>query len=41
MLFILMCSFVGESMHDDSNIVFAYYKEGVTDPTFLYFGVGL
>ncbi|XP_071692994.1 translationally-controlled tumor protein homolog [Rutidosis leptorrhynchoides] len=33
--------FVGESMHDDSTIVFAYYKEGATDPTFLYFGVGL
>nr|GFA38936.1 translationally-controlled tumor protein homolog [Tanacetum cinerariifolium] len=33
--------FVGESMHDDSSIVFAYYKEGATDPTFLYFGVGL
>ncbi|GJZ30201.1 ribonuclease H-like domain-containing protein [Tanacetum coccineum] len=33
--------FVGESMHDDSSIVFAYYKEGAADPTFLYFGVGL
>nr|XP_043640330.1 translationally-controlled tumor protein homolog [Erigeron canadensis] len=33
--------FVGESMHDDSTIVFAYYKDGATDPTFLYFGVGL
>lgn len=37
----LFCSFVGESMHDDSTIVFAYYKEGAADPTFLYFGVGL
>ncbi|CAA2972174.1 translationally-controlled tumor homolog [Olea europaea subsp. europaea] len=33
--------FVGESMHDDSTMVFAYYKEGATDPTFLYFGHGL
>ncbi|KAM0001476.1 putative translationally controlled tumor protein [Helianthus debilis subsp. tardiflorus] len=33
--------FVGESMHDDSSIVFAYYKEGAADPTFLYFGPGL
>ncbi|KDO71687.1 hypothetical protein CISIN_1g030941mg [Citrus sinensis] len=28
--------FVGESMHDDGCLVFAYYKEGATDPTFLY-----
>ncbi|KAF8017224.1 hypothetical protein BT93_H2423 [Corymbia citriodora subsp. variegata] len=33
--------FVGESMHDDASLVFAYYKEGATDPTFLYFGHGL
>ncbi|KAI4338520.1 hypothetical protein MLD38_023569 [Melastoma candidum] len=33
--------FVGESMHDDSSLVFAYYKDGATDPTFLYFGHGL
>ncbi|KAL7105934.1 hypothetical protein ACP275_07G078500 [Erythranthe tilingii] len=33
--------FVGESMHDDSTLVFAYYKEGATDPTFLYFPHGL
>ncbi|KAF2607486.1 hypothetical protein F2Q68_00045780 [Brassica cretica] len=33
--------FVGESMHDDSTVVFAYYKEGATNPTFLYFGHGL
>ncbi|KVH87951.1 Aldehyde dehydrogenase domain-containing protein, partial [Cynara cardunculus var. scolymus] len=33
--------FVGESMHDDSTTVFAYYKDGAADPTFLYFGVGL
>jgi hypothetical protein len=29
-------SFVGESIHDDGGLVFAYYKEGATDPTFLY-----
>ncbi|XP_047945950.1 translationally-controlled tumor protein homolog [Salvia hispanica] len=33
--------FVGESMHDDSSLVFAYYREGATDPTFLYFAHGL
>ncbi|KAL6953948.1 hypothetical protein U1Q18_042905, partial [Sarracenia purpurea var. burkii] len=33
--------FVGESMHDDSTMVFAYYKDGATDPTFLYFAHGL
>ncbi|KAL7104933.1 hypothetical protein ACP275_07G013200 [Erythranthe tilingii] len=33
--------FVGESMHDDSTLVFAYYKDGAADPTFLYFGHGL
>lgn len=33
--------FVGESMHDDSTMVFAYYKDGATDPTFLYFAYGL
>nr|MVG17101.1 hypothetical protein [Aeromonas jandaei] len=33
--------FVGESMHDDGTLVFAYYKEGATDPTFLYFAYGL
>lgn len=33
--------FVGESMHDDGAMVFAYYKEGATDPTFLYFAHGL
>uniref|UniRef100_A0A452Y9E6 TCTP domain-containing protein n=3 Tax=Aegilops tauschii subsp. strangulata TaxID=200361 RepID=A0A452Y9E6_AEGTS len=30
-------SFVGESMHHDVTLVFAY-KEGVVEPTFLYFG---
>ncbi|KAJ0740027.1 putative translationally controlled tumor protein [Helianthus annuus] len=33
--------FVQESMHDDTSMVFAYFKEGATDPVFLYFGVGL
>ncbi|KAL1546019.1 translationally-controlled tumor protein [Salvia divinorum] len=33
--------FVGESMHDDGTVVFAYYKEGATDPTFLYLAYGL
>ncbi|XP_021772864.1 translationally-controlled tumor protein homolog [Chenopodium quinoa] len=33
--------FVGESMHDDGATVFAYYKEGASDPTFLYFAHGL
>lgn len=28
-------------MHDDSTLVFAYYKDGAADPTFLYFGHGL
>ncbi|MCL7051552.1 hypothetical protein MKW94_009257 [Papaver nudicaule] len=33
--------FVGESMHDDATVVFAYYKEGASDPTFLYFAHSL
>ncbi|ONK62941.1 uncharacterized protein A4U43_C07F9710 [Asparagus officinalis] len=33
--------FVGESMHDDSSIVFAYYRDGATDLTFLYLAYGL
>ncbi|KAG0620923.1 hypothetical protein M758_4G255200 [Ceratodon purpureus] len=33
--------FVGESMKDDSSLVFAYYKDGASDPTFLYFGDSL
>ncbi|XP_062144809.1 translationally-controlled tumor protein homolog [Alnus glutinosa] len=33
--------FVGESMHDDGSLVFAYYKEGATDPTFIYIAHGL
>ncbi|CAO2836732.1 unnamed protein product [Amaranthus hypochondriacus] len=33
--------FVGESMADDASMVFAYYKDGATNPTFLYFAHGL
>ncbi|URD80091.1 translationally-controlled tumor protein [Musa troglodytarum] len=33
--------FVGESMHNNGSMVFAYYKEGSTDPTFLYLAVRL
>ncbi|PHT62045.1 Translationally-controlled tumor protein -like protein [Capsicum annuum] len=33
--------FLGESMHDDGALVFAYYKDGATDPTFLYIAPGL
>ncbi|KAL0348023.1 UNVERIFIED_CONTAM: Translationally-controlled tumor protein [Sesamum angustifolium] len=33
--------FVGESMHDDGTVVFAYYKDGATDPIFLYLAYGL
>ncbi|KAG6588561.1 translationally-controlled tumor protein homolog isoform X1 [Cucurbita maxima] len=33
--------FVGEGMHDDAALVFAYYKEGATDPTFIYIAYGL
>ncbi|CAK9328400.1 unnamed protein product [Citrullus colocynthis] len=33
--------FVGEGMHDDGTMVFAYYKEGATDPTFIYIAYGL
>ncbi|EFJ07991.1 hypothetical protein SELMODRAFT_179722 [Selaginella moellendorffii] len=29
--------FVGESMKDDATYVLAYYKEGRSDPTFIYF----
>jgi hypothetical protein len=32
--------FVGESMKDDATVVFAYYKDGATNPTFLYFSHG-
>jgi hypothetical protein len=34
-------SFVDESMKDDNSLVFAYYKDGAANPTFLYFGDAL
>ncbi|KAF2316845.1 hypothetical protein GH714_042186 [Hevea brasiliensis] len=37
----LVLQLCGESMHDDGSLVFAYYKEGATDPTFLYLAYGL
>eukprot|EP00475_Leptophrys_vorax_P015274 TRINITY_DN2164_c0_g1_i1.p1 TRINITY_DN2164_c0_g1~~TRINITY_DN2164_c0_g1_i1.p1 ORF type:complete len:168 (+),score=44.81 TRINITY_DN2164_c0_g1_i1:120-623(+) len=33
--------FVGESMNNDGSMAFAYYKEGGTNPTFIYFKDGL
>ncbi|XP_059437617.1 translationally-controlled tumor protein homolog [Corylus avellana] len=33
--------FIGESLHEDCCLVFAYYKEGATDPTFIYLAHGL
>ncbi|XP_010486008.1 PREDICTED: translationally controlled tumor protein 2-like isoform X2 [Camelina sativa] len=34
--------FVGESMDgEEGSLVFAYYREGATDPTFLYLACGL
>ncbi|XP_078439688.1 translationally-controlled tumor protein homolog [Wolffia australiana] len=33
--------FVGESMHENTSPVFAYCKEGATDPTFLYLAYAL
>jgi len=33
--------FVGESMKDDASLVFAYYKDGAVDPTFVYFAHSL
>ncbi|CAA6654292.1 unnamed protein product [Spirodela intermedia] len=33
--------FAGESMHENGSLVFAYCKEGATDPTFLYLAYGL
>nr|CAD1840059.1 unnamed protein product [Ananas comosus var. bracteatus] len=32
--------FVGESMHDDGSLVFAYYKDGATDRTFCTLHMG-
>jgi hypothetical protein len=34
-------NFMGESMKDDNSLVFAYYKDGAANPTFLYFGDAL
>ncbi|GBG67855.1 hypothetical protein CBR_g976 [Chara braunii] len=33
--------FLGESLSADGAMVFAYYEDGATDPTFLYFSDGL
>eukprot|EP00850_Spirogloea_muscicola_P004546 SM000019S05090 [mRNA] locus=s19:842825:844388:- [translate_table: standard] len=33
--------FVGESMNLEGSMAFAYYKEGASEPTFLYFKDGL
>eukprot|EP00244_Chara_vulgaris_P001671 TRINITY_DN126_c0_g2_i1.p1 TRINITY_DN126_c0_g2~~TRINITY_DN126_c0_g2_i1.p1 ORF type:complete len:168 (+),score=59.51 TRINITY_DN126_c0_g2_i1:320-823(+) len=33
--------FLGESLSADGAMVFAYYEDGATDPTFLYFADGL
>lgn len=30
------CSFTSESMDPESTMVYAYYKEGSSSPTFLY-----
>ncbi|KAK6911597.1 Translationally controlled tumor protein [Dillenia turbinata] len=29
------------SKHDDGSLVFAYYKDGASDPNFIYFAYGL
>jgi hypothetical protein len=41
MVCLIFHSFIGESMHDDGGLVFPYYKDEATDPTFLYFSHGL
>lgn len=41
MIILSLCSFVGESMGDDAGLVFAYYKEGATDPTLLCYAQSL
>jgi hypothetical protein len=41
MVCLIFHSFVGECMHDDGGLVFAYCKDGASDPTFLYFSHGL
>ncbi|CAI5972722.1 unnamed protein product [Closterium sp. NIES-64] len=33
--------FVGESLNFEGSIVYAYYKDGATNPTFIYFKDGL
>lgn len=30
------CSFTGESMDPDATLVYAYYRDGASEPTFLY-----
>lgn len=30
------CSFTGESMDPDGSLAYAYYKEGASQPTFLF-----
>ena len=30
------CSFTSESMDPEATMVYAYYKEGASQPTFLY-----
>ncbi len=34
---LLRCSFFGESMDTESTLCFAYYKDGASDPTFVFF----
>ena len=33
---LVFCSFTGESMDPDGSLAFAYYKEGASQPTFLF-----
>lgn len=39
--FAVIVHYFEKVMHDDGGLVFAYYKDGATDPTFLYFAYGL
>ena len=32
----IVCSFSGESMDPDGTLAYAYYKEGASQPTFLF-----
>ncbi len=34
--YVLSCSFLGESMDQDASLVFAYYKDGASEPSFLF-----